>query len=98
MDVPHGCIGRIGAEYEFYGDRWKLHRVDLDQSKPYVFRRGPAYLLFTLRRFVKLTKYWDGDRHPWQSYRIPCFQCRVPIPGLDGSLFCDDCRPMIGDS
>lgn len=96
MEVPYGYVGRIGAEYEFHDEAWKLHRVDVDQPKPYIFRsvaRCGSFLAFSLKRFLKLTKYWDGARYPWKPYRIPCFQCRRPIPGLGGSFFCDECRP-----
>lgn len=99
-EIPHGCVGRIGAEYSFFDEKWILYRVDEATASgaplTYVFRsvkRASAYILLTLRRFLKLTKYWDGRRLPWRPYRIPCFQCRVPIPALDGSLFCDTCRP-----
>lgn len=96
--MPHGCVGRIGAEYELYGERWRLHRVDVDGEgvQSYVFRsmrRVGAYTLLTLHRFLKMTKYWDGARAPTTPYRIPCFQCRQPISGRSGSLFCDGCRP-----
>ncbi len=96
--LPHGCVGRIGAEYDLYDEKWKLHRVDVDDdgTQSYVFRglkRGAAFVILSLHKFLKKTKYWDGARMPTTPYRIPCFQCRQPISGRCGSLFCDGCRP-----
>ena len=93
--VPHGCVGRIGAEYDFFDEKWKLHRVD-GAPLTYIFRavtHGSGFIYFTLRRFLKLTKHWDGARTPSTPYRIPCFQCRVLIDGRDGSIFSNECRP-----
>jgi hypothetical protein len=95
MEVPHGCVGRIGVEYTFCGEQWKLHRVGGNEREPYVFqsvKRLSAFMVLTLRRFLKMTRYAPATLMPWEEYLIPCFQCRRPIPGLGGSVFCAECK------
>ena len=88
--VPYGCYGRIGAEYTFFDEQWRLLRVGAE----YVLRsisRATSFLMLPQRRFLKL-----AHKAARKQRKVPCLQCRVPIDSEMLTIHCDVCRPEPG--